>query len=275
MLYHIKKFLYLISYINDIINFGVNNTKQNNISPDGDTMAGKTTTIKELLKAAMLPVGSTLYVYGGAWNEADTGAGEEAMTFGVSPEWKKFYDSKDETYDFDKFRFQVHEGIDCTGLVGFSCFQVFGSAYSETGYVFPSGIMAENYEKLFGGETVAPEDIKNYRPGDVMTKNGHVYFSIGRCGDGSVLLLHASPPAPSFCGTVTPDGREDSEAVRLAREYMTRHYPDVMKRYPNMCMRKVEYLKEYSQYRWDRKVVSDPDGLEGMTPEEILKELFK
>ena len=111
MLYHIKKFLYLISYINDIINFGVNNTKQNNISPDGDTMAGKTTTIKELLKAAMLPLGSTLYVYGGAWNEADTGAGEEAMTFGVSPEWKKFYDSKDETYDFDKFRFQVHEGI--------------------------------------------------------------------------------------------------------------------------------------------------------------------
>ena len=56
---------------------------------------------------------------------------------------------------------------------------------------------------------------------------------------------------------------------------MTKNYPDVMKRYPNMCMRKVEYLKEYSQYRWDRKVVSDPDGFDGMTPEEIMKELFK
>ena len=237
-------------------------------------MSGKTTTVKELLKAAMLPIGSTLYVFGGAWNEADTGAGVEAMTFGVSPKWKEFYDSKDGSYNFDKYRFLVHDGIDCTGLVGFSCYQVFGNSYLDTGYVFPSGRMAENYLKVFGGEVVLAKDIKNYRPGDVMTKNGHVYFSIGKCTDGSVLLVHSSPPAPSFCGTVTPDGNEDSMAVRLANEYMTRYYPELMERYPKMCMRKEEYLTAYDQYRWDRKVVADPDGFDSMSPEDILKALF-
>jgi len=237
-------------------------------------MSGRTSTVKELLKAAMLPIGSTLYVYGGAWNDADTGAGVEAMSFGVSPQWKKFYDSKDGSYNFDKFRFLVHEGIDCTGLVGFSCFQVFGNSYTDTGYVFPSGRMAENYEKLFGGEIIEPSKITSYRPADVMTKNGHVYFAIGKCTDGSVLLVHSSPPAPSFCGTVTPDGREDSEAVRLANEFMNKYYPEMMTRYPEMCIRKEEYLTEYSQYRWDRSVLKDPDGFDNMTPREILEVLF-
>lgn len=241
---------------------------------DGMAMSSKTSTVKELLKAAMLPLGSTLYVYGGAWNEADTGAGPEALSFGVSPKWREFYDSKDSTYDFDKYRFLVHDGIDCTGLVGFACFQVFGKSYLDTGYVFPSGRMAENYLKIFGGEVVPADKITGYRPGDVMTKNGHVYFSIGKCNDGSLLLLHSSPPAPSFCGTVTPDGNEDSEAVRLATKYMTENHPDVMTRYPKMCMRKIEYLTEYDQYRWDRRVMQDPDGLESKTPEEILKILF-
>ena len=41
-----------------------------------------------------------------------------------------------------------------------------------------------------------------------------------------------------------------------------------------MCMRKEEYLTAYDQYRWDRKVVADPDGFDSMSPEDILKALF-
>ena len=41
-------------------------------------------TLKELLLTALQPVGSTMYVWGGGWNEADTGAGPDAVTIGVS-----------------------------------------------------------------------------------------------------------------------------------------------------------------------------------------------
>ena len=51
-------------------------------------------TLKKLLQTALQPVGSTLYVWGGGWNEADTGAGEEAVTIGVSPRWKSFFEKQ-------------------------------------------------------------------------------------------------------------------------------------------------------------------------------------
>lgn len=37
-----------------------------------------TSTIKNFLRTAMAPVGSTMYVWGGGWNKADTGAGTDA-----------------------------------------------------------------------------------------------------------------------------------------------------------------------------------------------------
>ena len=37
-------------------------------------------TLENLLKTALLPIGNTMYIYGGGWNEEDTGAGIEAMT---------------------------------------------------------------------------------------------------------------------------------------------------------------------------------------------------
>lgn len=44
-------------------------------------------TLENLLKTALLPIGNTMYIYGGGWNEEDTGAGIEAMTIGVSHKW--------------------------------------------------------------------------------------------------------------------------------------------------------------------------------------------
>lgn len=42
------------------------------------------------MQTALLPVGYTLYIWGGGWNVCDTGAGEDAMRIGVSPRWKAF-----------------------------------------------------------------------------------------------------------------------------------------------------------------------------------------
>lgn len=45
-------------------------------------------TTTTFLKNALKPVGQTLYIYGGGWNEAQTGSGTEALTLGLSKEWK-------------------------------------------------------------------------------------------------------------------------------------------------------------------------------------------
>ena len=38
-------------------------------------------TLENLLKTALLPIGKTMYIYGGGWNEKDTGAGIEGYDF--------------------------------------------------------------------------------------------------------------------------------------------------------------------------------------------------
>ena len=48
------------------------------------------------LQIAVQPVGQTMYVWGGGWNEEDTGAGAEAVTLGVSPAWAEFAAKQDE-----------------------------------------------------------------------------------------------------------------------------------------------------------------------------------
>ena len=60
-------------------------------------------TTTDFLKNALKPVGQTLYIYGGGWNEAQTGSGTEALTLGLSKEWKSFYDTQDNTYNYENY----------------------------------------------------------------------------------------------------------------------------------------------------------------------------
>ena len=106
-----------------------------------------------------------------------------------------------------------------------------------------------------------------------MCRNGHAFIVIGKCSDGSLLFLHASPPVVSLCGTATPGGNSNSEAVNLARTYMSKYYPESATRY-NSFYRDTSYLKNYDQMHWNRAVLADPDGYDNMTPEQILKDLF-
>lgn len=227
-------------------------------------------TVKNMLKAALMPVGRCLYVWGGAWNKEDTGAGEEAMSLGVNGRWQQFFDANNAGYDYNKTRYQIHDGLDCTGYLGWTVFQAFGDRYSSSGYVFKSGTVTSTYQRLFGGQYRLPSQVTDYQPCDVMGMNGHVYLVIGRCGDGSVLFLQASPPTVSLCGAP-----ENSEAVRLAEQYMAEYRGECFTRYgQGICSRGGAYLTQYSQFRWSDDVLPDPDGYRNMTPAEILTDLF-
>ena len=66
--------------------------------------------ILDFLRIAMQPVGQTMYVWGGGWNEADTGAGAEAVTLGVSPRWAEFAAKQDSSYSYENTKYQIHDG---------------------------------------------------------------------------------------------------------------------------------------------------------------------
>ena len=231
-------------------------------------------TVKGMLSAAIEPVGKCLYVWGGGWNEEDTAAGIEAMTIGPSQRWYEFFNENDRNYNFRKTRYQIHDGLDCSGYVGYITYQVFEDEYSDFGYVFKAGEIPGKYLDLFGGEYHKSYEVGDYQPCDIMGKSGHVFIVIGQCDDGSVLFMHASPPALSLCGTPTPGGRSESQAVILARQYMSLYRSECYNRY-DTCSRDRSFLTGYNQFRWDPSVLSDPDGYRDMTVEEILADLFE
>ena len=169
--------------------------------------------VSELMGVAIEPIGKCLYVYGGGWNEPDTGAGKEALQKGLGKNWESFYNSNDYKYDYNTTRYRIHDGLDCTGYVGWSAYLLFENKYSKEGYVFLAKEMAKKYADIFDGTFVPKAEITKRRCGDIMSSNGHAYIVVGECPDKSVVLLHASPPAISLCGTTTPDGNRQSDAI--------------------------------------------------------------
>lgn len=246
-------------------------------------------TIKNFLATAMQPVGQTLYMWGGGWNSEDFAAGETAMHIGIWPQWKEFFDSQDSTYNFHNYttidedsdtEIPIPEfislGLDCSGYRGWILYNVFHSQDMEgPGYVFFAGEI-QNFIDNNWGIAINSEDIKDFRAGDIMAKPGHTYMVIGQCNDGSVVFTHSSPPGVHICGTVTPDGNEQSEAVELATYYMKKYYPEYDKKFSYKgYIRDSDYLTQYTQFRWNTNdVMKDPDGYTKMTAKQILKNLF-
>ena len=56
-------------------------------------------TIKRLIQVALQPVGSTMYVWGGGWNQTDDGSGIESTTIGVPSRWAIFFRSQTKDYE--------------------------------------------------------------------------------------------------------------------------------------------------------------------------------
>ena len=228
--------------------------------------------ILDFLEIAAAPVGSTMYVWGGGWNEADTGAGIEAVTLGLSERWAAFAKEQDSGYNYKDHRYQIHDGLDCSGYVGWAVYNVMETENGGEGYVSSSTGMAQALADRGLGEYISREDMDRWLPGDIMSMKGHVWISLGMCGDGSVLLLHSSPPGVIFCGTALADG-SDSQAVKLAQTIMSTHYPDWYAHYPD-CSRPASYLEKSSAMRWNTNVLADEEGIRQMSAEQVVNLLF-
>lgn len=233
----------------------------------------KTSTIERLLQVAMEPVGKTMYIWGGGWNDEDSAAGAGSAQIGVSDEWEKFAEKQDENYDYTNYRFEREKGLDCSGYVGWVLYNVFETKEGGEGYVTISTDMAKNLSDRGWGEYI--ENPTEFLPGDIVSMDGHVWISLGTCEDGSVLLVHSSPPGVSVCGTQIPRENQTegydgmSIAIELATIFMEEHYPEWQKKYPNRATL-AEYLENVSLMRWNNTTMKDAEEWQKKKGEEVM-----
>lgn len=233
-------------------------------------------TIKNFLKTAMAPMGTTMYIWGGGWNKADTGAGKDAKRIGVNGNWYKFFKKQGAGYNYKKYRYKWGSGLDCSGFVGWAVYNIRNTTGGKTGYV----TKAKNQGKLFAkkgwGSYKTKSKVTDYKAGDIMTSNGHVYIVVGSCPDKSVVLVHSSPNGVRISGTASPKGKKNSQAVKLAKKYMKKYRPAWYKKYPS-CYKNKSYLSDYGQMRWDisgNKMMADDENYWKHNAQWILNDLF-
>lgn len=238
-------------------------------------------TIKNFLKVAIAPVGLTMYVWGGGWNHADTKAGYTARRIGQYSKWSDFAAKQDASYDYQKYRYQIDKGLDCSGYVGWTVYNILNSKSRKRGYVFSASRQARVLANFGFGTYKDARYVLDYKPGDIMSSGcrccNHVWIVIGMCKDGSVVLVHASPQGVQINGTFTKFGDEHSEAIALARFYMEKYYATWYGRFPRVSCG-LSYLTHYGQMRWDtggdKLILTDPDGYLQQGAETILADLF-
>lgn len=247
--------------------FNSDGTLRNTVSSTG------TRTIKNYLAGALQPVGQALYVWGGGWNDS--------TRKGVSPKWKAWYDSQTSSYDYNNYRdlsdANRAKGLDCSGFVGWSAYQVMQSKSGiGSGYTVVSGEIGSYYKSLGWGSILTQTDLAKNKwkvyPGDVGYDDGHTWIILGQCKDMSAVIVHSTPQAGcQIAGTPTPDGDHSSQAIALARKYMSR-YPGYSKY--NYHTSSGNYIRRGNYLRWNRKTLADPDGYLNMTADQILANLF-
>lgn len=235
-------------------------------------------TIKNFLTTAISPVGSTMYIWGGGWNKADTGAGKDGLRIGLNPNWRSFCSRQKASYNYRNHRYQFGAGLDCSGFVGWSIYNIQKTKNGRPGegYVMKASKMASSFAGRGWGTYKKAASVNDWKAGDIMSSSGHVYIVIGSCRDGSVVLVHSSPTGVRLSGTPDRNGKTKSEAVKLAGKYMKK-YPSWYRRYPS-CGKGMSYRTDYNQFRWKTgtgKMMSDPDSYHNKTANEILKDLYR
>ena len=245
-------------------------------------------TLLNLLKTAMMPFGTTLYVYGGGWNWQDDGASRAAASVGLSPDWVTFFQTQDADYHykngdaahsfypFGGFNEYGFAGLDCSGFVGWVLYNTMYDHDGEAGLVFSADEAARKLAENGWGRVLP--DTRSVCPGDIISMSGHVWIALGTCADGSILLVHSTPSASktgALGGGVqlsALSAQTGCDAERLAQETMTRYYPAWSERYNVLTCAPETYLAG-ELFRWG-DALEDPEGVQTMTAEAVLQLLF-
>lgn len=261
-------------------------------------------TLKNLLATALEAVGTVLYVYGGGWSWQDEGASPQAETIGLPQSWLTFFQAQDASYRYKNsgdpaqsyyphngWNQYYYAGADCSGYLGWVLYNVTNGSQggSSGGYVVPATRFARALSErgwgVWTGDTGG-----GFRAGDVVSVRGHVWLALGTCRDGSVVLLHATP-SPSVTGApgggaqisaLSPEGRQDCEACRLADRYMRTCYPRWSQRYSAVLCDYRRYTavaadEHTGRFTWalgGGGLLTDPEGCAGKEPAALLAELF-
>lgn len=129
-----------------------------------ETMTAKdsTSTIKNFLTTAITPVGSTMYIWGGGWNKEDTGAGKDGVLIGLNPNWRNFCGKQKASYNYRRNRYQFGAGLDCSGFVGWSIYNIMKTKNGKLGhgYVMKASKMASSFAKYGWGTYKSAAGIK-------------------------------------------------------------------------------------------------------------------
>lgn len=231
-------------------------------------------TVKRFISQALLPVGQTMYVYGGGWNEQDTFAGTQARSIGIAPQWYNFFRTQSSDYNFKNFLHCSSLGLDCTGYIGWAIYNLFNEENGKDGYVFESRILGHKLSTMGLGSVTPSKNVTNHRCGDIFfsPRHRHAYISLGQCSDKSVLLLHSSPPGVMLSGTPAQSSCSPSIAQKYACFFMKKHHPEWFLKFP--CSdRGIQYLHDYDRFRFYKVILPDPEGICAYSPQTILSKL--
>lgn len=222
---------------------------------------GSEKTVKNFLLAAMQPVGRTLYVWGGGHNS-------DATRKGVSPVWASWYNSHNRSYDYDDYRFYSDKGLDCSGYVGWATYQVMNSYATVVSGEIGSYYKGKGWGTVYNQNYLSKTDWKLY-PGDIGFDDGHTWIILGQCADKSAVVLHSTPQAGvQISGTTTPSGSYDSQAVALAKQYMSKFKGYTKYNYSPSCG---NYIRRGNYLRW----TALNNNYKNMTADQILADLFR
>lgn len=258
-------------------------------------------TLKNFLATAMEPVGTALYIYGGTWDWQDAASSNQASTIGLSQSWIDFFQSQNADYTYkneanpsesyyphNAWNQYYYAGIDCSAYVAWAAYNIMNTESGNEGYVMSSTKMAKNFAEEQGWGTWEQKDFTpaDFKPGDIFSMNGHVWICLGKCDDGSLVILHSTPSDSvnnQGGGGVQINGVGDSkdcQAVKLAEEYMSKYYPQWWDRYNEVYKNFEDYTSftgdNAGKFSWDLNgTLSDPDGYANMSADEILADLFQ
>ena len=268
-------------------------------------------TVENFIKTALMPVGTTLYMFGGGWDWQDTGSSIQSRTIGVSEDWVRFFHEHDVNYTFrevdgDKekadpahsyypyggYNEYYYAGLDCSGFVGWTIYNTMETESGKDGFVGYATQMAKRFGEEYGWGTFSLEaDPKitgeKLLPGDIISTKGHVWISLGTCDDGSILIVHStngnSRTGQPGCGvTLGAVGEsKDCQAYILADKYMSTYFPEWYERYEVPLSSPDRYFQmdgeKTGRFTWNTKsgaTLTDEEGIRQKSPEDILKICF-